>query len=153
RSVSGTGPPVASGRVRCSRRGLPIRPGDAGHDSRGDGTLAAGLRPGLGPPPDLCRTAAAAGAGRLGTALGRCPPSPRGHRPAPPPGVVSRGFRPFRTGPRLTTPGEAKPQPRLNGSTPCVTIHTMAPANPITDVLRQAIRDSGLPLLRIAQDT
>jgi plasmid maintenance system antidote protein VapI len=29
----------------------------------------------------------------------------------------------------------------------------MATENPITDVLRQAIIDSGLPLLRIAQDT
>lgn len=29
----------------------------------------------------------------------------------------------------------------------------MPTGNPITDVLRQAILDSGLPLLRIAQDT
>ncbi len=29
----------------------------------------------------------------------------------------------------------------------------MGTKNPITDVLRQAIIDSGLPLLRIAQDT
>src|SRR5207248_4392043 len=35
----------------------------------------------------------------------------------------------------------------------CVTIDTMATENPITDVLRQAILDSGLPLLRIEQDT
>lgn len=32
-------------------------------------------------------------------------------------------------------------------------IHNMATANPITDVLRQAIIDSGLPLLKIEQDT
>ena len=34
-----------------------------------------------------------------------------------------------------------------------VTIDTMATKNPITDVLRRAILDSGLPLLRIAEDT
>ena len=32
-------------------------------------------------------------------------------------------------------------------------IHTMATDSPITDVLRQAILDSGLPLLRIADET
>jgi len=34
-----------------------------------------------------------------------------------------------------------------------VIIHNMTIANPITDVLRQAIIDSGLPLLKIEQDT
>ena len=35
----------------------------------------------------------------------------------------------------------------------CVIIHTMASDSPITEVLRQAIIDSGLPLLRIAEET
>jgi plasmid maintenance system antidote protein VapI len=34
-----------------------------------------------------------------------------------------------------------------------VTIDTMATENPITDALRRAILDSGLPFLRIAQET
>jgi plasmid maintenance system antidote protein VapI len=33
------------------------------------------------------------------------------------------------------------------------TIDTMKTTNPITDVLRKAITDTGLPLLRIEQDT
>jgi plasmid maintenance system antidote protein VapI len=34
-----------------------------------------------------------------------------------------------------------------------VTIDTMATGNPITDALRRAILDSGLPLLQIAEET
>jgi plasmid maintenance system antidote protein VapI len=41
----------------------------------------------------------------------------------------------------------------LIGRARCVIIHTMATGNPITNVLRKAIVDSGLPLLRIAQET
>ncbi len=42
---------------------------------------------------------------------------------------------------------------RLTSRLPTVIIHTMATDSPITDVLRQAILDSGLPLLRIADET
>jgi plasmid maintenance system antidote protein VapI len=41
----------------------------------------------------------------------------------------------------------------LTGRSGDVTIDTMAARNPISDVLRRAILKSGLPLLRIAEET
>lgn len=49
--------------------------------------------------------------------------------------------------------GRRRRQPGLQVGPPCVTINTMATGSPITEVLRRAILDSGLPLLRIAQET
>jgi transcriptional regulator with XRE-family HTH domain len=47
----------------------------------------------------------------------------------------------------------AKPQRRLKVGVLYVTIDTMETDNPLSDALRQAIRNSGLPLLQIAEQT
>lgn len=41
----------------------------------------------------------------------------------------------------------------LDNRRQCVTIDTMPARTPITDILRQAIVDSGLPLLKVAEAT
>src|SRR5262249_8755942 len=64
-------------------------------------------------------------------------------------------FRYPRMGPEAApvSAAAAKTQRRLTCCLPSVTIDTMETKNPITDVLRQAILDSGLPLLQIAEAT
>ena len=44
-------------------------------------------------------------------------------------------------------------QPNLHFAVPTVTIDTMTTKNTLSDILRQAILDSGLPLLRIEEET